>query len=59
MPALEGYGSGKNRMYRTTTKRQGGRFGGEQEQRQGKASRGGMKKSSPRLTLPDYDNAKV
>ena len=54
------YDEGKNRMVGgSPVKRQGGRFGGPAEQHIGKAGRGGMKKSAPRLTISDYDKARV
>ena len=59
MPALEGYGKGSNRMYQEPKQKRGGRFGGMNEQRAGKPSRGGAKQSAPRLTISDYDKAKV
>ena len=59
MPALEGYGKGGNRMYQEKSIRKGGRFGGMNEQHAAKPSRGQAKKSAPRLTIPDYDKAKV
>ena len=53
------YEKGLNRMVHAPTSKKGGRFGGENEQRAGKAGRGGMKQSAPRLTISDYDKAKV
>ena len=53
------YEKGLNRMVHTPTSKKGGRFGGENEQRTGRAGRGGMQKSAPRLTISDYDKAKV
>lgn len=48
-----------NRMVHAPTKKQGGRFGGPQEQQTGKGGRGGMNKATAKLTISDYDKAKV
>lgn len=46
------YDDGLNRMVHAPTKKHGGRFGGPEEQRVGKASRKGLSPSGARKKLP-------
>ena len=53
------YGAAGNRMYKAPGKKEGGRFGGPQKQHTGKSGRSGMAKGGKKLTISDYDKAKV
>ena len=51
---------GTSRVRNVSVKSHGGRFGGPNEQRAAsKGGRGQARKSAPRLTIDDYDRAKV